>query len=931
MKCNRPSAYGPSGVLALGALVLMLTLSGCSNDDPARLLESARGYQAKGDHPAAIIQLKNVLQQQPDNGEARLLLGRSALVVGDAASAEKELRKALELKQPPAVVVPLLVQAMLEQDKPNKVIEEFGAMKLDVPQAEAELRARVGEAQLRTRELKLAGASFEAALGADPTNVRAQLGQVRLLALLGEPGQASELAGRVVAANPKSAEALTVQGELKLLSGDRAGAIAALEEAVKANPAYANARFELIALLIADRSYDAATSQVEAMRATHRSDLRLVYAEAQIAVGKKEFAKARELAQQVLKRAPDHVPTLVLLGGVEIEEKQYASAEASLQRALRLAPQHAGARALLARSYLASHQPARALEAVQPFLARGTDVNGPALMLIGETYLANGQLKQAAQYFDAASKLPQQQTLAQVRLGQIAMARGDVEGGIRLLEAATLDDNAPIQADLVLIAGYTRKGETAKALQVAQGLVKRQPDNPMAYQVLGAVHGSRKEYTAARAAFEKALAINPAYLPAAAGLAQLDLADKKPADARGRFEAVAAKDPKNELALLALAEVMVRTNAPSAEIGAVLKRAVSAKPDSPAARVALVNFYLQGNSPRDALAAAQEASAALANDPRVLDALGRAQLASGDTNQAIGTFNRLAAAEPQSAVPQVRLASVYLSRKETDKAIASLQRAQKLAPGDPAIARDLVVAYVTSGKQDDATKAAKAYQDANPKSATGYLLEGDVYASGKHWAQAERAYRDGLKVNATSEGTAVKLHGVLLASGKKGEADSFSRKWIADNPDDWAFRTYLAERALRAGDLKAAVAQYQLLVAEQPDNPIALNNLAWAAGQIGDPKALSYAERALKLAPDNPLILDTTGALLTAKGDAAKGLEYLTRAVALAPDRHDIRLNYAKALLKAGRTEEARKELMQLQAVSQDFGGKSEIATLLKQ
>ena len=61
-----------------------------------------------------------------------------------------------------------------------------------------------------------------------------------------------------------------------------------------------------------------------------------------------------------------------------------------------------------------------------------------------------------------------------------------------------------------------------------------------------------------------------------------------------------------------------------------------------------------------------------------------------------------------------------------------------------------------------------------------------------------------------------------------------------------------------------------------------------------------------------------------------KGSEYLAKAVQLAPNRHEIRLNYAKALLKAGRKEEARKELTQLQEVSQDFPGKSEVAELLK-
>ena len=64
---------------------------------------------------------------------------------------------------------------------------------------------------------------------------------------------------------------------------------------------------------------------------------------------------------------------------------------------------------------------------------------------------------------------------------------------------------------------------------------------------------------AARAAFTKAVELSPTYLPAIVNLARLDIAEKKPADARKRFEALVAKDPKNEQALLALADVMART------------------------------------------------------------------------------------------------------------------------------------------------------------------------------------------------------------------------------------------------------------------------------------------------------------------------------------------------------------------------------------
>ena len=71
---------------------------------------------------------------------------------------------------------------------------------------------------------------------------------------------------------------------------------------------------------------------------------------------------------------------------------------------------------------------------------------------------------------------------------------------------------------------------------------------------------------AARVAFTKAVELSPTYLPAIVNLARLDIAEKKPADARKRLEALVAKDPKNEQALLALADVMARTGAPPADI-----------------------------------------------------------------------------------------------------------------------------------------------------------------------------------------------------------------------------------------------------------------------------------------------------------------------------------------------------------------------------
>lgn len=930
---TRNRTFPPIGAAAATvlALVACLLLAACGKPNTAELLASARAYQAKGDHKAAIIQLRNVLQQNPKDGEARLMLGQASLQVGDPITAEKELRRALEYGQSAELVVPFLAQAMLELGSADKLIAEFGQTKLSDPRAEASLRALQGDAQLSLGKINEAAALFATAVQADPNNLRAQLGLARLMAIGGKLDDAAQSVDAIIAKHPQAATAFALRSEIQLAKGDRAGAKNSLEQAVAADPNFSQAQFALIALLIGERQFDAATAQVAAARKAKGGDLRLVYFDAAIAYGKGDLAAAREFVSQLLKSSPDNVPTLILAGAIELKAGKPASAEGYLQKAVGLAPRHGGARRMLVRTYLGSRQPSRALDTLQPLIAASLPTDPALMMLAGETYLANGELKQASSYYAAAAQSKPQQAMARTRLGQIALASGDSVAGIKELEAVSEGDDAPVQADLSLIAGYMRRNDLDGALKAAKSFVEKRPTDPLAHQLLGTVYGARKDWRNASAAYSKALELKSNYLPAVAGLARIDLIEKRPAEARQRFQAVVDKEPKNEQALLGLAEVMARTGAPPAEVTAVLQRAVSANSQSVAARLSLIGHYLRLKDTRAALTAAQEAAAAMPTEPRILNALGQSQEAAGELNQAIETFNRLAAQEPNSTAPLLRLAGIYGRQNDYAKAIEVLRRAQKIAPAEPAVGRDLVLGYMLMAKPDDAIKEAKSFQKAAPKLALGYTLEGDVYAATKRWAPAERAYREGLKLEPNSEQAAIKLHGALVAQGKSSEADALGRKWLAENPNDMTFRAYLAQQALRAKDLKTAVALYQTIVAQQPENVSALNNLAWAAGQLGDPKALGYAERAAKLAPESAAVLDTLGTLLVAKGDAAKGLEYLAKASSLAPDRPEIRFNYAKALAKAGRKEEARAELAKLEDVKQDYPGKSEIPALMKQ
>jgi putative PEP-CTERM system TPR-repeat lipoprotein len=252
-----------------------------------------------------------------------------------------------------------------------------------------------------------------------------------------------------------------------------------------------------------------------------------------------------------------------------------------------------------------------------------------------------------------------------------------------------------------------------------------------------------------------------------------------------------------------------------------------------------------------------------------------------------------------------------------------------LQPGLVDLHREIALLLVRAGRPDEALQEARTVQRQRPKEAIGFVIEGEVFAAERKWAAASAAYRRAFRLS-TSPGVLTRLHATLDAEGRAQEAEQIASKWVRDNPQDVTVRTYLAERDLRVKDYRSAVLQYRAVLEQTANDPIVLNNLAWAAGQLDDPQALSYAERANRLSPGSPAILDTLGWLLVQQGDTVRGLEYLQRASDLAQGSQEIRLHLAKALVKAGQLDSARKALDALQRTPEPSPQREEAAAMLK-
>ena len=915
----------PLTAAALAAALFVAACGGGPSD--AEMLDKAREYVAKQDHRAATVQLKALLQRNGQNAEGRYLLGKSLLEQGDAKAAEVELRKAADLRFDPVKVTPALARAMLALGEHAALTGQFAGVKLPDPAAQAELSVTLATAFLAQRMNEQGEEALADALAAQPQHKAARLLQARVLADRQQIPEAKAIVDQVLAGDANAAEAWLLKGELALAADkDNKAAIEAFRKAAAANPRLLGAHVAAVTALFREGDAAGGAAAVADMKKHFPNHPRTKFFEAELAFNAKDFKAAQEHMRPVVQALPTNPLALQLAGAAEFRLGNLAQAETYLGKALQLAPELPIARSMLAQIYLRTGQPQKTLSTLDPVLRRNP---GPgALQLAAEAHLQSGDAKRAEELYQRAAKMKPDDPRIRTALALSQFGKGKTDSAIAELENIASTDSGAL-ADLALVSAHLRKKEVDKALKVIDALEKKQPDKPLAPMLRGRVLVLKKDVDGARAQFQKSLAIDKLYFPAVAGLAALDVAANKPAEARKHFDDLLKADPGNVPARQALAALLTRTGHSGDEVAKLLTEAVKMQPSDVRAQLMLINFHLDRRDGKQAIAAAREASQVLPDHPDILMALGRAYLAASDTQQAVTTFNRLAAIQPGSPQAHLGLADANLALNDRAAAARNLQRALELEPRLLQARRGLVAIALAEKKPAEALDLAKAVQKDLPNEAVGHVLEGDVEAYRNNLKAALAAYQQGLKKNNPQE-AATRAHNTMVALGQAGEAELFAQRWIADHPQDAIFPFYLADRALAARDYATAELRYRQVIQLQPNNALALNNVAWLMVQQKKPGAVEFAEKANLLLPGRPPLMDTLASALAADKQLPRALELQKQAVERAPEDGSLRVNLAKLYIASSQKGLARAELEKVERMGRKYPHQEEVAQLLK-
>ncbi|MDR3395139.1 MAG: PEP-CTERM system TPR-repeat protein PrsT [Parasulfuritortus sp.] len=910
--------------LALSLMTSALLVA-CSSKSPEALVASAKDYLAKNQEKAAVIELKNALSKNPDLAEARYLLGKSLLDDWDSAGAEIELRKAVALHYDENKVEPLLARTLLIEGQAKKVIDEMSHLQLTDAEAQSTLQTSLGMAYAVQGDLNKARDSIAQALRTSPDNDQALLAQARLKLDDKDVNGALASLDRAVAKNPGNYEAWTMKGDLLSFQGQGDAAVTAYRKALASKSDYAPAHSALAMYYLRQGKLDEAGKQIEVMKKVLPNRVQTVRMETIYEYQKKDFSRARDLVLKLLNAVPNDTQALVLAGTIHLQLNAILQAESYLNKAHELSPDAIEPRKLLAELYLRSGLPAKALSLIEPFLKDNKDPQ--LLSLAGAAYLQSGNAQKANEYFNLASVLAPKDNSVKIKAALSEMALGQKDAGFAALEQVASVDKGTT-ADMAMISAAIRQKEFDKAFLAIDTLEKKQPGTPVPSTLRGTTMITKGDFIAARRYFEQALTIKPTFFPAVTSLATLDFLENKPEAAKQRYQTLLKSDPKNSAALLALAGLEGQTGGAPMKVFDLLVKAVKADPKDIRARLAYINYCLSTKDAKRAVEASQDAVATIPDHPELLDLLARSQLAAGQTNEAISTYNKVLALLPNSPQARLRMADLQMAAKQKDDALQSLKKAIEIQNDFLPAQRGLVIFYLSDKKYNEAFAIARDVQKQRPKENAGYQLEGDIDAIRKEWSAAADVYRAGLNRQPDSE-LAIKTNAALVQAGKVAEAGKFQTSWLQSHQDDAVFTSYAAQNALNGGNYSAAIKLYQSILRVRPNDWKIMNNMAWALGQVNDPKAISYAEQANKLVPKRPEIMDTLAMLSAKKGDTTRALSLLKEAFSLAPAANDIRFDLAKVQLQAGKRDEALANLRELEKLGNKFSGYAEVRKLL--
>jgi pentatricopeptide repeat protein len=738
----------------------------------------------------------------------------------------------------------------------------------------------------------------------------------------------------VLQINPVNADAEYYLGLIAEKQGDLSNASIAFKKAADAAPNNFDANLKAAQLSLMGGDADAAASYAERLRTIKPDRPEGHTVGAAVLLMQNQLPAAEKEARAALAVDPKSVDAAVVLAARQSRDGQNDDALATVADALKLNPQSTDL--LLVRLKLVNDQGRK--DDVIAVLQQLHDLqpdNANFAIDLANQLASTGKLPEAENVFKQAlaqSKNPEGLVAA---YASFLSAREGTDQAIQEIKGLIDSKKLPQKYMLLLEALYLKAGKVddAAALMTTLRDTAEQPENRLNAQVeLARIAEIRKNRADALAQLEAVLKEDGENEGALLLRGAIMLSDGKFDGAMADARSVLKKDINSIGGLSILARAYAATGNAQLAIQ-TLQNLIRIAPTDVDARLQLASL-LAGKS---SSAAIDQLDAAIALRPDARELLvQKAQylIQTGDPSKAEMIGQSLIADPKHTGDGHLIVAEASLARGDHATAITELKAAEAAGVPFTAVGPVLMNAYVKAGRVADAEQVLNQRIAANANDATAMSLLATLQArTGRSDAAAEQLQR-AIAAQPDNPDLYLSLAQLYTQTKRLKEAAALLQDAEKRFPGNDKVTLFSAMALDTAGDFDAARAGYEKVLATNPANTVAANNLAALIADVWA-KDATLLGRARQLAEpfrssDQAAMMDTLGWVQTRLGNFDDATILLARATSLEPDNQQMQFHYALALSGKGLLAKAKDAVAKATSGTPDYRGLDEATALAK-